>query len=77
MPEFEIPDLSKLKITKPVVKVGEKEVDESVEKIARENVGTKIVKAKRPAKLGDTVVIDFLGKLMVYHLKVARPKDII
>src|SRR6056300_821167 len=28
MPEFEIPDLSKLEISKPVVKVGEKEVDE-------------------------------------------------
>jgi trigger factor len=55
MPEFEIPDLSKLEISKPVVKVGEKEVDEAVEKIATENVGTKTVTAKRPAKLGDTV----------------------
>ncbi|MCH1558583.1 MAG: trigger factor [Alphaproteobacteria bacterium] len=63
MPEFEIPDLSKLEISKPVVKVGEKEVDEAVEKIATENVGTKTVTAKRPAKLGDTVVIDFLGKI--------------
>ena len=63
MPEFEIPDLSMLKITKPVVEVGEKEIDESVEKIAKENVGTKTVKAKRPAKLEDTVVIDFLGKI--------------
>jgi trigger factor len=63
MPEFEIPDLSKLDIIKPVVQVGEKEVDEAIGKIASENVGTKTVTAKRPAKLGDTVVIDFLGKI--------------
>jgi len=63
MPEIEIPDLSKLDITKPVVKVSEKEIDEAVEKIARENIGTKTVTEKRPAKSGDTVVIDFLGKI--------------
>ena len=63
MPEIEIPDLSKLDITKPVVKVSEKEIDEAVEKIARENIGTKTVTEKRPAKTGDTVVIDFLGKI--------------
>jgi trigger factor len=63
MPEIEIPDLSKLDITKPVVKVSKKEIDEAVEKIARENIGTKTVTEKRPAKIGDTVVIDFLGKI--------------
>ncbi len=63
MPEIEIPDLSKLDITKPVVKVSKKEIDEAVEKIARENIGTKTVTEKRPAKTGDTVVIDFLGKI--------------
>ena len=63
MPDFKIPDLSLLDITKPVVKVGEKDINEAVEKIAKENVGTKEIAKDRPAKKGDTVVIDFIGKI--------------
>ncbi len=63
MPVFEIPDLSSLEITKPVVKVTEKDVNDAVEKIAKENVGTKEIAKDRPAKKGDTLVIDFIGKV--------------
>jgi len=63
MPEFEIPDLSSLVITKPVVKVSDKDINEAVEKIAKENVGTKEIAKDRPAKKGDTLVIDFIGKI--------------
>ena len=56
-------DLSTLDITKPVVKVSEKDITEAVEKIAEENVGTKEIAKDRPAKKGDTVVIDFIGKI--------------
>ena len=63
MPEFEIPDLSSLEIIKPTVKVTEKEVNDAVEKISKENIGTKKIEKARPAKNGDTVVIDFLGKV--------------
>ncbi len=63
MPDFEIPDLSLLDITKPVVKVGEKDINKAVEKIANENVGTKEISKDRPAKKGDTLVIDFIGKI--------------
>ena len=63
MPDFEIPDLSSLKITKPIVKISEKDVNEAVEKIAKENVGTKIITKDRTTKKGDTVVIDFIGKI--------------
>ena len=63
MPDFEIPDLSSLDITKPVVKVSEKDINEAVEKIAKENVGTKEITKDRPAKKGDTLVIDFIGKI--------------
>ena len=62
MPDFEIPDLSLLDITKPVVKVGEKDINKAVEKIANENVGTKEISKDRPAKKGDTLVIDFIGR---------------
>ena len=63
MPDFEIPDLSLLEITKPIVKVTEKDINDSVEKIAKENIGTKEITKDRPAKKGDTVVIDFIGKI--------------
>ncbi len=63
MPEFEIPDLSNLEIIKPIVKVTDKDINDAVEKIAKENIGTKTIKKDRNAKKGDTVVIDFLGKV--------------
>ena len=63
MPDFEIPDLSSLNITKPVVKVSDKDINDAVEKIAKENVGTKEIKKNRPAKKGDTLIIDFIGKV--------------
>jgi len=63
MPKFEIPDLSSLEIVRPRVKVTDKEINDSVEKIAKENIGTKTITKNRPAKKGDTVVIDFLGKV--------------
>ena len=37
MPEFEVPDLTKFKITRPIVNVEEKQVDESIERIAKQN----------------------------------------
>ncbi len=63
MPDFEIPDLSLLEITKPIVKVTEKDINDSVKKIAKENISTKEITKDRPAKKGDTVVIDFIGKV--------------
>ncbi len=63
MPEFEIPDLSNLEIIKPIVKVTDKDINDAVEKIAKENIGTKTIKKDRSAKKGDTVVINFLGKV--------------
>ena len=38
MPDFEIPDLSNLEIIKPVVKINDKEVNDAVDKIAKENM---------------------------------------
>ena len=63
MPEFETPDLSSLEIIRPTVKVTDKDINDAVEKLAKENIGTKAIDKDRPAKKGDTVVIDFLGKV--------------
>ena len=63
MPDFEIPELSSLEIIKPVVEIVDKDINDAVEKIAKENIGTNLIKKNRAAKLGDTLVIDFLGKV--------------
>ena len=63
MPDFEIPELSSLEVVKPVVEIVDKDINDAVEKIAEENISTNLVKENRAAKLGDTLVIDFLGKV--------------
>ena len=63
MPDFKIPELSSMEIIKPVVEIADKDITEAVEKIAKENISTNPIKKERAAKLGDTVVIDFLGKV--------------
>ena len=75
MPEFEIPDLSNLEIIKPIVKTTDKEINEAVEKIAKENIGTKTISKDRPTKKGDTVVIDFLGKVDGVAFEGGEAKD--
>ena len=63
MPDFKVPDLTKLKITRPIVKVEEKQVNESLERIASQNSKTEKLKKDRKTILNDTVVIDFEGKI--------------
>ena len=63
MPDFKVPDLTKLKITRPIVKVEEKQVDESIKRIAKQNTKTEKIDKDRKTKLNDTVVIDFEGKI--------------
>ena len=63
MPQFKSPDLTKLQITKPTVKVTEKDVNEAIDKIIKENPKTVLVEENRTVKNEDTVVIDFEGKL--------------
>ena len=75
MPDFEIPNLSNLEITRPVVEIKDKDINEAVEKIAKENLGTKTIEKDRPAKIGDTVVIDFLGKVDKSPFEGGEEKD--
>ena len=63
MPEIEKIDLAKLKIDRPVVEVAESEVDSAVKTIAEENRPTKPIEKPRAIKNGDTVVIDFVGRV--------------
>jgi len=63
MPEIDPIDLSKLTVDRPSVEVSDQEVDEAVETIAKENIPTKPVEKPRASKSGDTVVIDFVGRI--------------
>lgn len=62
LPKFEVTDLKKAKLTKPVAKAADKDVDEALEKIAANNVTTQKIEEDRAAKDGDTVLIDFDGR---------------
>jgi trigger factor len=64
MPDFEPVDVTTLSLKRPVYEPTDKEVDDAVGELAKQNrtYETKTGKAVK-AKDGDQVVIDFLGKL--------------
>lgn len=61
LPTFDVMDLSKVKVEKPVAKVEDKVVQETLDRVAKSN--RSFVKVEgRAAKMGDTVVLDFHGQ---------------
>ena len=60
LPKVKLGDYKKLKATEKKISVAKKDVDEVVERIRKSMAEKKEV--KRAAKLGDEVVIDFVGK---------------
>ena len=60
MPEVKLPDYKKLKSKYNAPKVEAKDVDDVLNRIAESYAESKAV--KRAAKLGDEVIIDFVGK---------------
>ena len=64
MPDFEPVDVSTLSLKRPVYEPTDKEVDEAVAELAKQNRTYESKTGKTvKAKDGDMVVIDFLGKL--------------
>jgi len=61
IPEINVPELEKLKFTKPVAEVSDKEVDEQIEKIG-ENMKPYEEKKGKAAD-GDRVTMNYLGKI--------------
>ncbi len=62
LPKVEVKEFKGLKLQKLTAKPGDKEVNESLEKIAANNQSTVKVEGTRAAKDGDTTVIDFKGR---------------
>ncbi|NCT40793.1 MAG: trigger factor [Alphaproteobacteria bacterium] len=62
LPEFKVADFKKAKLTKPVAKPSDKDINDALEKIASNNTSTKKIEGDRKTKDGDTVVMDFHGR---------------
>ena len=60
-PEVKLGQYKGLNIEKAKVSVSEKEVNEAIDKLVAGNAS--LVVSEKPAKVGDTVVIDFVGKV--------------
>ena len=63
IPEIEPCDFSKISLSRLVVAVDEKEIDEAVERLAGMHKSSEPVATERKSKEGDIVVIDFVGKV--------------
>lgn len=63
MPVFDVMDVKTLKLTKPVVDVDDKQLEEALNRIADQNVDSKPIEKPRATKEGDIAVIDFDGSV--------------
>ncbi len=63
MPDFDLVDVSKLKVEKLVADVGDTEVDEAVKKLAEQARTYSPRDASEGAEKGDALSIDFLGRI--------------
>jgi trigger factor len=63
LPEIEPMDLAKLELERTVVDVPESEVDQALNRLAREQAKSEPVPEPRPAEVDDVLVINFVGRI--------------
>ena len=63
LPVIEAPSIDGLKLTKMVVPVADKQVDEAIENLAKQQKSYKDAPKTKKAADGDQLIIDFVGKL--------------
>ena len=61
LPEVELKDLDKIKVEKPEVEIGDKDLDEMLMSLRRQRASWDVV--ERKAKDGDRIVVDFTGSI--------------
>ena len=61
LPTIELADYSTFKVTSYDVEVSDKEIQETLERVAAQNKGSEKIARNRKAKDGDIVIIDFKG----------------
>lgn len=62
LPKFDLADISDITVRKPVAEVGDKEIDETLERMAGQNRSFESEEG-RVAQSGDRVVVDFVGTM--------------
>lgn len=62
LPKVEVADLRSIKLERPVAKVGETEIDKSIDNLIDNSLSYE-VEADRQAAKGDKVTIDFVGRI--------------
>ncbi len=74
LPEFELVDLSGVSVKKPVAEVSETEINESLERMAKQN---RTFETKKGASAdGDRVVVDFVGRIDGEEFEGGKGQDI-
>jgi trigger factor len=63
LPQVPAADLKSLEIEKPVAKVADEELNRALDDFRRQHAAFKAPESARPAKEGDRVTIDFVGKI--------------
>ncbi|NQV48313.1 MAG: trigger factor [Rhodospirillaceae bacterium] len=63
MPKITPMDFSKINLERLVVKADEEEVSKTLDRLASAHKTSKLIESDRKAKLGDVVVIGFIGKV--------------
>lgn len=63
LPVFEIADVSDVAITRPVAEVGDAEVNESLERMAKQNRSYEAKGEGAVSEDGDRMVVDFVGRI--------------
>ena len=63
LPEIDLPNISEMSIERPTLPLDEKEVTDTMQRLAQENSPTEKAKKGHKAVLGDVVIIDFEGSI--------------
>ncbi len=63
LPEIELPNITEMSIERPTLPLDEKEVTNTMQRLAQENSPTEKAKKGHKAVLGDVVIIDFEGSI--------------
>jgi trigger factor len=74
LPVFEIADVSDVTVTKPVAEVPDAEVDEALQRMAKQNVAYEAKDG--PAAAGDRVTVDFVGRMDGQEFQGGTAQDI-
>jgi len=74
LPSFELADVSDVTVKKPVVEVSDTEINESLERMAKQNRSFETKQGK--AENGDRVVVDFVGRIDGAEFEGGKGEDI-